>query len=276
AMATRAGGAACPSHSIDEWLRMNISDVRHSVSQAKLALVISDRIDAASHGGDGPSLFSGELRRIRAAWQLLREAGVQNFVITSDHGFLLRERDDFPPIVHGQGHDALHRYALYDVALSNTEQYSVALRSLGYEGVDGYLVFPRGCAVYEIGKGETFVHGGNSPQERVIPVLTIEHKNPAGGSDRRYQLELGEVGMVDGMHFIEAQLLRAEGTMGLEFVEPSSVDFDVRVVGDERVQAFTQAGLEAQLRGGVVHARVGRKFRVLFRLAGPREARVQV
>lgn len=277
AIATRAGGAACPSHSIDEWLRKSISDARHSVSQAKLALVISTRIDAASHGGDGPSVFSGELLRIRAAWQMLREAGVQNFVITSDHGFLLREKGDFPPLAHGQGHDALARYALYDVALSNAEQYSVALRSLAYEGVDGHLVFPRGCAVYEIGNGDSFVHGGNSPQERVIPVLTIEHKNPAGGSDRRYRLEFGETGTLDGMHFIEAQLLRAEGTMGLEFVEPSSVDFDVRVVGDERVQAYVnQAGLDAQMRGGVVHARVGRKFRVLFRLTGPREARVQV
>ncbi|PRQ05137.1 BREX-6 system phosphatase PglZ [Enhygromyxa salina] len=276
AMASGAGGTTCPSHSIDDWLRKSVSEVRQSVGQAKLALVLSTRIDVAGGKGDGPSVFAGELLRIRAAWQLLREAGVTNFVITADHGFLLREKGD-ATLAHGQGHDALARYALYDVPISNTEQYSVALRSLAYENVEGYLLLPRGCAVYEIAGDSSFVHGGNSPQERVIPVLTLEHKQPAGGSDRRYQLELCGSGSIDGMHFVDAQLLRVEGNMGLEFVEPPSVDFDVRVVGDERTRAFTnQAGLDAQMRGGVVHARVGRRFRVLFRLTGPRGARVEV
>ncbi len=31
-----------------------------------------------------PRVFGAELRSIRAAWQLLREAGVNNFVITAD------------------------------------------------------------------------------------------------------------------------------------------------------------------------------------------------
>jgi hypothetical protein len=281
AMATRAGGVACPSYPIEDVVRMSAADLRLKLRQSKLALVISTLIDGAGEKGLGPHAFAGELQRIHAAWHRLREAGVNNFVITSDHGFLLREKDDFPPLEHGQGHDALARYALYNVALSNAEQYSVSLRSLQYEDVEGYLVFARGCAVYESAKDRNFVHGGNSPQERIIPVLTLEHKVPAGGSDRRYALTIDKdsewTGTVDGMHFIEAQLLPAEGTMGLAFVEPSSIDFDVRVVDDERVQAFTnQAGLDAEMRGGVVHARVGRKFRLLFRLVGPRETRVQV
>lgn len=276
AIATRAGGVACPSFAIDDLLRMTAAELRLSLRQAKLALVLSTRIDSTGEKGDGPNVFSGELLRIRAAWQLLREAGVNNFVITSDHGFLLREKDD-ATLAHGQGHDALARYALYDVPISNAEQTSVALRSLDYEGVDGYLVFARGCAVYEIASDRSFVHGGNSPQERIIPVLTLEHKIPAGGSDRNYVLKIEASGSVDGMHYIDAQLLLARGTMGLAFVEPSSVDFDVRVVDDEGVQAFTnQAELAAEMRGGVVHARAGQLFRLLFRLAGPREARVQV
>ncbi len=275
AMAKRAGGTACPDLAIEDLLRMSVADLRRSLAQAKLGLVISTQIDSVGTKGGGPSVFSQELLRIRAAWQLLREAGVNNFVITSDHGFLLREKDD-PTLAHGQGHDALARYALYGAGVSNTQQYSVALRSLNYEDADEYLLLSRGVEVYEIAGDETFVHGGNSPQERIIPVLTLEHKGPAGGSDRHYELRQNATGTVDGMHFIEATLVRAEGTMGLDFAEPSSVDFDVRVVEDDRVQAFAQAGPDAQMRGGAVHVRVGRRFRLLFRLVGPREARVQV
>ena len=276
AMATRAGGAACPSFTIEDLLRMTSADLHLSLRQAKLALVISTQIDAGGEKGIGASVFSTELLRIRAAWQLLREAGVNRFVITSDHGFMLREKGD-ATIEHGQGYDAMARYALYNVALSNPDQFSVSLRSLQYEDVEGYLVFARGSAVYECAKDRNFVHGGNSPQERIIPVLTLEHKNPAGASDRRYDLIIEEKGSIDGMHFVQAKLQIAAGQKGLAFAEPSSVDFDVRVVDDARVQAHTnQAGLGAEMRGGVVHTRVGRSFQLLFRLTGPREARVQI
>lgn len=276
AMATRAGGAACPSFLIEDLLRSTSSEIGLSLRQAKLALVISDQIDAAGEKGIGASVFSTELLRIRAAWQLLREAGVNRFVITSDHGFMLREKGD-ATIEHGQGYDALPRYALYNVGVSNPDQFSVSLRSLQYEDVEGYLVFARGAAVYECAKDRNFVHGGNSPQERIIPVLTLEHKNPVGASDRRYDLIVEEKGSIDGMHFVQAKLQIAAGQKGLAFAEPSSVDFDVRVVDDNRVQAHTnQAGLGAEMRGGVVHTRVGRSFQLLFRLTGPREARVQI
>jgi len=276
AMATRAGGAACPSFVIEDLLRMTSAELHLSLRQARLALVLSDQIDAAGEKGIGTSVFSTELLRIRAAWQLLREAGVNRFVITSDHGFMLREKGD-PTISHGQGYDALARYALYPVPVNNADQLSISLRSLQYEDVDGYLLFARGAAVYECAKDRNFVHGGNSPQERIIPVLTLEHKNPAGASDRRYDLVIEEKGSIDGMHFVQAKLQIAAGQKGLAFAEPSSVDFDVRVVDDARVQAHTnQAGLGAEMRGGVVHTRVGRSFRLLFRLAGPREARVQI
>jgi hypothetical protein len=275
-MATRAGGAACPSFTIEDLLRMTSAELHLSLRQAKLALVLSTQIDAGGEKGIGASVFSTELLRIRAAWQLLREAGVNRFVITSDHGFMLREKGD-ATLEHGQGYDAMARYALYNVALSNPDQFSVSLRSLQYEDVEGYLVFARGAAVYECAKDRNFVHGGNSPQERIIPVLTLEHKNPVGASDRRYDLIIEEKGSIDGMHFVQARLQIAAGQKGLAFAEPSSVDFDVRVVDDPRVQAHTnQAGLGAEMRGGVVHTRVGRSFQLLFRLTGPREARVQI
>jgi hypothetical protein len=276
AIAARAGGHACPPFAIEDLVRMTPDAIRLSLRQAKLTLVISTQIDKLGESGAGPAAYASELLKIRAAWQLLREAGVNNFVITSDHGFMLRDKDG-PTLKHGQGHDALARYALYDKPLSNEEQYSVALRSLQYEGPDRYLLFPRGCAVYSIAGDRTFVHGGNSPQERIIPVLTLEHKTPLGASDRRYELEFVRVGSFDGMHYIDAILRSAADQKGLQFTDPESVDFDVRVRDAVDVQAHTnQAGKDAHMRGGVVFAKVGAEFRLIFRITGPRDARVQV
>lgn len=276
AMADRVGGSACPEHAIEDLLRMTADDLRRSLRQAKLTIIESRQIDKAGETGTGPRVFGAELRSIRAAWQLLREAGVNNFVITADHGFLLRERGD-ATLDHGQGHDALARYALYEVAVSSEEQYSIPLRSLAYEDIDGHLLLARGCAAYSVAKDETFVHGGNSPQERVIPVLTLEHKAPIGASDRRYVLELVEAGTLEGMHFIDARLCSAADQKGLSFTDPESVDFDLRVLDDAGVQVHTsQVGKEAMLAGGVVVAKVNAIFRLYFRLTGPRDARVRV
>lgn len=276
AMHGRVGGNACPDLWIEDLLRMTADELRRSLRQAKLAIIKSRQIDKSGETGMGPRVFGAELRSIRAAWQLLREAGVNNFVITADHGFLLRERSD-ATLDHGQGHDASARYALYDAKISSDEQVAIPLRSLHYEGIEGNLLLARSCAAYGPGKDRNFVHGGNSPQERVIPVLTLEHKAPIGASDRRYELALEQVGTLEGMHYIDACLRSAADQKGLAFTDPQSVDFDLRVVDDARVQVHTSAvGKDAQLAGGVVLAKVNATFRLYFRLSGPREARVLV
>ena len=91
-------------------------DAQRTVAQARLVVVHSQEIDTAGENGMGPALFDGVLQKLRAAWRLLREAGVRRFVFTADHGFLLlndgtsrdagvwaQDRPDAPPrLCHGR------------------------------------------------------------------------------------------------------------------------------------------------------------------------------
>ncbi len=275
AVAGRTRGRTCPGLSLEALLRKDLQKLGSIIAEAQLVVVHSENIDAAGEKGVGLSVFSGELLRLRKAWQLLRDAGVTRFVITSDHGFLLRVPGDAEL---DSGHDnARARYALNSGPSNSSEHYSVPLRALDYEGEDGYLVFPRGGEVFAGGKHRNFVHGGNSPQERVIPVLTLRHKTPPGGSDRRYQLRLSrDYGAMAGMHYLEAELER-ELASGFDWDNPEAVDLGIRVVDDSRVQAHVNHGGDgAEMEAGLWRVPIGRRFRLYFRLTGPRGARVRV
>jgi len=142
------------------------------------------------------------------------------------------------------------------------------------------MVVPRGTEVFaKQGKDRNFVHGGNSPQERIIPVLTLRHKTAPGGSDRRYQLRLHNFGSRSDMHSIKAELTR-ELESGFDWDNPTSIDLGIRVVDNDpsrSVQAHVNHGDDgAQMEAGLWHVPIGRPFRLYFRLTGPRDARVRI
>ena len=276
AIAHRAGGAVCPWYDLAQVLAMSAADLRLSLRQARIAVVHSIEIDAAGEKGAGLPMFAGAVHKLHRAWNLLREAGVQRFVITADHGFLLRSLDA-PTLVHGQGHDAMARYAHYPHNVPSADQFAVPLRALQYEDLEGCLLFPRGLEVYQPGKARPYVHGGNSPQERVIPVLTLVHKRAPGSEDLRYAVEIEDTGSVAGVHYIRARVQAIKGQTGLAFAEASQVDLDLRVVDDDAIDRhLIEATAGACLDGDRVLVQMGQPFKLIFRLTGRRPARPQV
>jgi hypothetical protein len=276
AMARRAGGATCPAYDLPVLLAMSDREIRDGLRQARLVIIESGEIDGAGEKGTGLPVFAGAIRKLHKAWRLLRDAGVQRFVITSDHGFLLRHVDD-PTLVHGQGYDALPRYAVYPKNVPSSDQLGVSLRSLEYEDTEDCLLLPRGLEVYQRGKDRNYVHGGNSPQERVIPVLTLVHKRAPGSDDLRYVVTIEQTGTPSGMCSIHARIESAAGQTGLSFAEAAQIDLDLRVVGDDAVDLhLVEARGGARLDGDVAQVQVGTSFELLFRLTGATEARVPV
>lgn len=279
AMGQRTRGATCPKLALGKLLRLTTRQLVDTIKQAQLIIVHSVQIDAVGEKGAGLSVFSSELLRLRKAWQLLRSVGVSRFIITSDHGFLLRVPGD---TTLDDPHDnAKSRYALNSAASNSTKHYSVPLRALDYEDAEGYLVFPRGLEVFaKRGRDRNFVHGGNSPQERIIPALTLHHKTLPGGSDRRYQLKLcNRYGNRSGMHYLEAELVREIGS-GFNWDDPNSIDLGIRVLDDDPddpVQAHVNHGDGgAQMEAGLWRVPIGQRFRLYFRLTGPRDVRVRI
>jgi hypothetical protein len=116
AMHDRAGGAACPWLTLDEVVSRDVASLKRSVSQARLVVVHSREIDEAGEKGIGPAVFDLALQKLRAAWRVLREAGVRRFVFTADHGFLVLDDDAAAVQAYGRRVDPQRRYVFSPAA----------------------------------------------------------------------------------------------------------------------------------------------------------------
>lgn len=277
AMHERVGGATCPLITLGELLARDSKSIKQSIAQARLVVVHSQEIDAAGESGNGPAVFDVVLRSLRTALKLLREAGVRRFVITADHGFLLLDERATVTQPHGRKADPKRRHVYAEAGADHAGEVRVSLASLGYEGAPGWLMFPETTAVFDTGrKGMSFVHGGNSLQERVIPVLTIVHRTAAGGQQLSYRAQAEVREPVAGMHCLEVRV-EVEAQMGLDFGGSREVELALRVPGDMSVLVeLCQARGGARLAGGAMMIKVGASCELFFRLSGPTERRCLV
>jgi hypothetical protein len=280
AMHDRAGGSKCPWFSLEEVVGREITSLKQGLGQARLVVVHSQEIDNAGEKGVGPSVFDTVMQKLRGAWQLLREAGVRRFVFTSDHGFLLLDAATGGAQAHGRKVDPKRRHVFSQVAADHSGEVRVALSDLGWEGVTGHLMFPETTAVFDTGRRPmSFVHGGNSLAERVIPVLTVVHRAAAGATTQQYAVSAQAREDFMGLHCVEVKV-EVMAQTSLDFGSPQEVELAVRVSEEDggealRVELAQVRGKAQLVRGGVV-ATVGESFEVFFRIAGDADARVRI
>ncbi|GAB5545238.1 MAG: PglZ domain-containing protein [Sandaracinaceae bacterium] len=278
AIHAKVGGATCPLLTLADVLSRDGAKLRQTVKQADLLVIHSDEIDKAGESTVGASAFADAMLQLRSAWQLLHDAGVKRFVFTADHGFLLLEGQAAgEPIECGRTKDGSRRHMIAATPGAPDGVVSVPLAELGYEGVEGHLYLARSTAQFDVGgRKKRFVHGGNSLQERVIPVLTLVHRTSAGGTNVRYRVEARAVDPVEDMHCIEAKVV-LEGQAGLEFAGASELELALQVedLPDVAVE-LCSARRGARLRHGALVAQVGEDFEVFFRLTGETDARPRV
>ena len=276
AMHDRTGGRTCPRIELEEVLRLEAGTLRRKIAGARLVMVHSREIDNSGEAGFGPSVFETVLKDLRSAWHLLREAGVQNFVFTADHGFLLVNEESHTAQTHGRKVDPHRRHVISDRAANHSGEVRVALRDLGYDCDELQLMFPESVAVFETGKQRKgFAHGGNSFQERVIPVLTISHRVSTGGSSTVYKVSATRKPAVAGMHCLSARVAHAAGS--LDFASIFELDLALRVPESPEVRVeLCEIRGGARLSSGTVIATVGEEFELFFRLAGGADSRVSI
>ena len=277
AMHDRVGGTTCPWLSLAEVLGRGRLALKKTIANSKLMVVHSMEIDNAGETGAGPAVFDSVLQKLRAAWRLLRDAGVKRFVFTADHGFLLLDDSSAAAQSHGRKIDPKRRHVFSDVAADHDGEVRVPLCKLGYEGVSGHLMFPETTSVFDTGRRSmSFVHGGNSLQERVIPVLTLEHRAKSGGNTLAYGIEASAQEDVAGMHALAARVrMVAQGA--LSFGGEREVELTLGVVDAPEVSVeLCQIRGGARLVGGAVLATVDADFELFFRLLGHTNARVLV
>jgi hypothetical protein len=276
AMHDRIGGRTCPRIELEELLRLEAGTLRRKIAGARLVMIHSREIDNSGEAGFGPSVFESVLKDLRSAWHLLREAGVRNFVFTADHGFLLATEESHTAQTHGRKVDPHRRHVISDRAANHSGEVRVALRDLGYDCDDLQLMFPESVAVFETGRQRKgFAHGGNSFQERVIPVLTISHRVSAGGSSTVYNVSAIRRPAEADMHCLSARVAHASGS--LDFASIFELDLALRVPESPEVRVeLCEVRGGARLASGIVIADVGAEFELFFRLAGAADSRVSI
>ena len=175
------------------------------VKSHQLIVVHSKEIDDAGEANVGLPTFESTLRQIKAAWHHLQLAGVKSFVFTADHGFLLQDETTLTR-PFGTKRDPQRRHVVDDHPRAEAGMVHVSMSSLGYDGIPGYLLFRDDTAVFATGTpGATFVHGGNSLQERVIPVLTVTRQRAASrAAYSEFAVEVEAQPDVIGVHRLRA------------------------------------------------------------------------
>lgn len=279
AMGMRSVGASGLKLELSKVYDAETAALTKQIKPHRLIVVHSKEIDDAGEANIGLPTFDSTLRQIKAAWHHLQLAGVKQAVFTADHGFLLQD-ETTDKRAFGNKKDPDRRHVFDPLPRAEAGMVNVSLGSLGYEGLEGYLLFREDTAVFATGNANaTFVHGGNSPQERVIPVLTVGRKriDPIGAAE--YAIEVQPLADVLGLHRIRLRVCFAkETTTALGFAAARGVDLSFRVPENDQVETILkEVTAPSELKTGRMHVPISEAWtEVFFGLEGPTDGRVQL
>jgi hypothetical protein len=174
--------------------------VQEGIQTAELILVTSQEIDQLCEG-DNVSLARRKMDEIlhdlRRALRLLGELGVQNVVLTSDHGYLFGEELESDMKIEapeGETIDLNRRAWVGRGGTSAPSDLRARLADFGLGG-DLEIAVPWNFAGFKVKSGaRAYFHGGMSPQELIIPVITLSARKaepPALTSEIAWELIRG-------------------------------------------------------------------------------------
>ncbi len=170
---------------LDDLLPKPSKRVKDGIQGAHLVLITSQEIDElceADNIAQARRQMDGVLHDLRRGLRVLVDLGVKRIVVTADHGHLFGEEvgDDMKIDAPGGQTADLHRRVWVGVGGTSEPSYlRTALTSLGIDS-DFDLATPWTFACFKSkGGARAYFHGGLSPQELVIPVVTMSPKAQA-------------------------------------------------------------------------------------------------
>lgn len=171
--------------------------LRSEVDGADLVFVTSQELDQQGELGTftARAFMDEVLKRLPQAVRTLAGLGCETIVVASDHGFLFAEELDDGMKIDPPGGQTkeLHRRVWVGAGGSDEDSFlRVPLAKLGLGELE--MAVPRGLGGFRVAGGsETYFHGGMSPQEVVVPILTLvpKRKESRAASDVEWRLTLG-------------------------------------------------------------------------------------
>lgn len=170
-----------------------------SIRNAELVLITSQEIDESGETDAESARLQMDniLRQLQQALRILVRCGIQTIVLTADHGHLFGETlgDDMRIDAPGGETAGLHRRAWIGHGGTRHDAFlRTQLSKLGMNS-DFEIVVPYGFGVFPVqGGASRYFHGGLSPQELIIPVLTLTSTlktSAKTNSDIQWELKLG-------------------------------------------------------------------------------------
>jgi hypothetical protein len=168
---------------------------------AKLVVVTSQEIDRLgeerSEEDEARLYMDDVLEKLRRGIRNLAHAGVQEFVVAADHGFIFAEGFESSLKMDDPGGETAELHARVWIGEGGTNAggfFRVPASSLELGG-SMETAFPRSLGTFKV-KGGTgaYFHGGASLQEQLIPVarLTSQLAKPSKGAPARVIITLGK------------------------------------------------------------------------------------
>lgn len=176
-------GQSCFAAKLHDLLPKPKKKIQDGIQGANLILITSQEIDdigEKDHTRLARLTMDGILHELKRGFQVLADLGVETIIVAADHGHLFGEEltDDMKIQSPGGETADLHRRVWIGKGGSaNSECLRVPLSEFGLSG-DWELVTPWNFACFKVqGGGDAYFHGGLSPQELIIPVVTLQPKH---------------------------------------------------------------------------------------------------
>lgn len=200
--------------------------VEEGIREADLVLVTSQEIDDLGERDNVPlarRTMDGMLHEIRRALRVLGDLGVSNVVLAADHGYLFGDELDTDMKIDAPGGKTADLHRRVWVGNGGTADPSYLRARLADFGLGGDLeiAVPLGFACFKAkGGASAYFHGGLSPQEMVIPVISVKttaRRAPAADGGVEWKITLGSQKI--STRFVSVQI-RAGATGLFELVPP--------------------------------------------------------
>jgi len=178
-----AENSVCISY--DEFSKMKKAGIRQALANKDVIYFYHNQIDArAEKLSTENEVFEACDEAIKEIHKLIKkltgEISATRYIVTADHGFLYK-RDKLAESDKVTGNKYLtnsflnKRFIITDqnVAIEGSNTYSMDM-VLGDDS-GRYVLVPKGADIFKTaGGGQNYVHGGASPQEMMLPVLSIK------------------------------------------------------------------------------------------------------
>ena len=251
-------------------------------SKAKLAaqigghevvIVRSQEIDSAGEGGfahQARQIMDSVIDDLVRAIRRLSDAGIERAVVSADHGYLFAHGDrDESMRVEAPGGETvdLHRRCwIGRGGTTPTGCLRVSAADLGYAS-DLDFVFPRGVGVFRAGGDLGYHHGGASPQEMIVPVVSVRMARPAVPEPARERLTVSNLPYEITTRVFSVNL--ELGGPNLALFSTTTVVKPVLLSGPTQVGSVGVAiGGDVDTAAGTVAVQPGKVVTIVFLLSG--------